>query len=153
VSQSGQIGEEDRPQKLQYQSSDLVLPSRMSQSESLPYMLRKAGRLVSAEGIERHLQPKLIAVVRDDLHDPEGNLGRLTRPVNRVEGFYPLCALKTSRREAMVTAALETDFQDMTSVSHKPSSSRIRKGDRPEAAHPGQLEPSTSFVGSPGGWS
>ena len=50
-------------------------------------------------------------------------------------------------------AALESDFQDVTSVAHEPSSSGIGKGDRPEAVHPRQFEPSTPFIWSPDGWS
>src|SRR4051794_11077503 len=44
----------------------------------------------------------------------------------------------------------EADLQDLTSIAHEPSSLGIRKSDSPVAAHFGQLEPSATFVGSPG---
>src|SRR6478672_9705882 len=46
---------------------------------------------------------------------------------------------------------LEADLQDLAVVADEPSRFRIRKSDRPVAAHLRQIEPGLSFIGSPGG--
>jgi hypothetical protein len=48
---------------------------------------------------------------------------------------------------------LEADLQDLASIAHEPSSFWIRKSDGPEAAHSRQVEPSATFIRSPGRFS
>jgi len=43
----------------------------------------------------------------------------------------------------------EADLEDLTVVAYEPPGVWIRKSDRPVAAHVGQFEPGTSFIGSP----
>jgi hypothetical protein len=77
-------------------------------------------------------------------------MGRETKKNSECSGVDFLHPASVRRLTPCRETALEADLQDLTSVAHKPSSFRIRKSDRPVAAHRGQAEPGSSFVGSPG---
>jgi len=61
--------------------------------------------------------------------------------------------LTTTNGTGSSSVGLEADLQDLTVITHEPSSFGIREGDGPETAHSGKREPRKAFIGRPGSFS